>query len=71
MTTYATPYNPTTLVCSGPSADSGLESLDQVVEFMGPPTGRSAKWLAYVTDDAQAVAYSEFVFCIDDGGSTR
>jgi hypothetical protein len=59
---YATPYNPTTKKCTGPSTDSGLESLDQVAEFMGPPTRRSRRWLAYVTDDDQAIAYSDFVF---------
>jgi len=34
--------------------------------MMGPPTYRSPRWLAYVTGDDQAIAYSEFVFCIDE-----
>jgi len=66
MTIYATPYNPTTKETTGPSKDSGFESLDQVADMMGPPTHRSPRWLAYVTGDDQAIAYSEFVFCIDE-----
>lgn len=62
---YATPYNPTTKQTTGPSTDSGLESLDQVVEFMGPPTSRSPRWLAYIAADDQATAYSEFPFRLE------
>lgn len=65
MTIYATPYNPTTKEATGPSTDSGFESLDQVVCMIGVPTHRSPRWLSYITGDDQAVAYSTFPFRLE------
>lgn len=73
MTIYATPYNQATKQTTGPSTDSGFESLDQVVGMMGNPMHRSPRWLAYGSMGDEAVAYSEFVFSlrpIDDPDTT-
>lgn len=65
-TIYATPYNQATKQCTGPSTDSGFESLDQVAGMMGEPTHRSPRWVAYGGAGDEAVAYSMFVFHVDE-----
>ena len=37
MTIYATPYDPDTLLCTGPSEPAGFESLADVTLVMGEP----------------------------------
>jgi len=54
---YLTPYDPVTLL-AGESSDSGFQSLDQVVELMGPPAHRSPTWMTY----PDGIAFSQFVF---------
>lgn len=66
MTVYATPYNQADKQCTGPSTDSGFESLDQVVGMMGEPMHRASRWLAYAGAGDEAIAYSNFIFRVDD-----
>lgn len=63
MTIYATPYNNRTKKCTGPSADSGFESLDQVAAMMGEPIKTSPKMLIY-GGDTDRIVYSTFVFTL-------
>ena len=52
---YLTPYDPTTLRCTGPSVDSGFASLDDVVALMGPPVRAGRRVHTYAD-----VAFSDF-----------
>jgi len=63
MTIYITPYDVATLRPTSLSTDSGLESLDQVVEIMGEPTERGQRWVAY-----DEMAYSEIPFYLGECG---
>lgn len=53
MTIYATPFDNDTKDSTGPSTDSGMTSIDQVVELMGPD------WL---TCSQRAVVYPGVMF---------
>lgn len=53
MIIYATPFDNDTKATTGPSTDSGMASIDQVVELMGPD------WL---TCSQRAVVYPGVMF---------
>ena len=58
MMIYATPYDRDTLKTTGLSVDSGFNSLDDVVEALGPPDHFShPRWFAY-----GETAFSDFPF---------
>lgn len=50
---YATPFDPDTLRCSGPSQAAGFESIDAVVSVMGP---------GWLTCSARLVIYGSVAF---------
>ena len=67
---YVTPFKNSTKQCSGPSTDSGFDSLDTVVATMGvPDVPRSKRMLIYGPGEDRVV-FSDFIFCIDGGGIT-
>lgn len=47
MTIYVTPFTDEPRGCTGPSTDSGFESLDAVAEAMGEPFIRRRAMLIY------------------------
>lgn len=62
---YVTPFKNSTKQCSGPSTDSGFESLEPVVAAMGPPDIETeGKTLIYGVGE-ERVIFSYFIFCID------
>lgn len=60
MTIYLTPFDPTTKQCTGPSVDSGMVSLDEVVLMMGPPEHPGRRVHTYAD-----VAFSDFVLRLE------
>lgn len=70
MTIYVTPFNNDTKQCTGASAPSGFDSLDQVATAMGDGfASRTEKTLIY-GDGCERVLFSPAVFHIDGGGIT-
>lgn len=65
---YATPFTDETRECTGPSTDSGFESLEAVAEAMGEPSARYAAMLIY-GEGNDRVVFSRVVFRIDGDGS--
>jgi len=72
MTIYATPfkYAPKNslerAVATGPSKDSGFESLDQVVELMGPDyEARTPRLVVYGPGEDRVVYSKDLTFSID------
>lgn len=65
---YATPFTVEPRECTGPSTDSGFESLEAVADAMGEPSARYAAMLIY-GDGNDRVVFSRVIFRIDDGGS--
>lgn len=59
---YATPYNPATLRCTGPSTDSGFSSLDEVPMLLGEPATTHRHMVTY---PESGVAYTDFPLNID------
>lgn len=68
MTIYATPFTDEPRECTGPSTDSGFQSLDEVVEAMGEPAKRYRAMLIY-GEGNDRVVFSRIIFRIDDDGS--
>lgn len=44
---YLTPYDTTTLACTGASTDSGFTTLDEVRQMMGEPDMAHPRMLTY------------------------
>jgi len=63
MTTYLTPYNPATEKATGPSADSGFESIAEAVACLGDD------WLTCsqrtVLYPAQGLAVTDYVLRVE------
>lgn len=70
MTIYATPFKNSTKQCSGPSTDSGFASLDDVAAAMGEPDVRRSKRVLIYGPGEDRVAFSDFIFCIDEAVNT-
>lgn len=70
MTIYATPFDPATKQCTGPSTDSGMATLDEVVMLMGPPDHAGQRVHTYT---GAGVAFSDFVLSarIDTAANLR
>lgn len=67
---YATPFRVSDKKTTGPSVDSGFTSLDQVVQFMGGDfVSQSQRVIIYGGESDSSIAYSDFVFCVDEGGN--
>lgn len=58
---YLTPFDPVTLLCTGPSTDSGFESLDQAAETMGPPVQRLRRMVQY-----HGFCFTDYVLRIEE-----
>jgi hypothetical protein len=67
MTIYATPFKNRTKKTTGPSTDSGFESLDQVVAMMGEPLKTTRQMVIY-GDMTDRIVYSTFVFTLSTHG---
>lgn len=72
-TIYATPFLASTKETTGPSVDSGFGSIDEVVTMLG----KNHLWIhqhkRMVTYDAggdNRVIYSDFIFRVDEIGTT-
>ena len=59
---YATPYDPATLRCTGPSTDSGFSTLDEVPMLLGEPATTHRHMMTYPDS---GVAYTDFPLNID------
>jgi len=70
MTIYATPFKNSTKQCSGPSTDAGFASLDDVVAAMGEPDVKRSKRVLIYGPGEDRVAFSDFIFCIDEAVNT-
>ena len=57
---YLTPFDPVTRQCTGPSVDSGMASLNEVVLLMGEPVRPGRRMHTYAD-----VAFSDFPLRID------
>jgi hypothetical protein len=66
MTIYATPFNHSTKLCTGPSTDSGLKTLKDVVNIMGEPDVKNSVSLRIYGTGEQRVVFSRLIFFIDD-----
>lgn len=69
MTIYATPFKASTKETTGPSTDSGFQSLDDVVTAMGEPEHRYKAMVIYGPGEDRVV-FSDFIFRIDEVGTT-
>lgn len=67
MTIYVTPFMATDRDPTAASVDSGFETLDQVVEAMGPPTISYPAMVIY-GEGEERVVFSRAVFRIDGPG---
>lgn len=70
MTIYVTPFNGTTKETTGPSTDSGFESIDAVVEVMGDNFVHRGPAMVIYGEGEDRVVFSKFIFCIDEPGTT-
>lgn len=68
MTIYVTPFTDEPRECTGPSTDSGFQSLDDVAVAMGAPDIRYDAMLIYGGGNDRVV-FSRFAFRIDDDGN--
>jgi hypothetical protein len=64
MTIYATPFKNSDKSFSGPSADSGFDSLASVAAALGDPTGASSNGVLVYGEGDDLIAFSAFVFCV-------
>lgn len=69
MTIYATPFKASTKETTGPSTDSGFQSLDDVVAAMGEPLKRYKAMVIYGPGEDRVV-FSKIIFRIDEPGTT-
>lgn len=69
MTIYVTPFTDEPRECTGPSTDSGFESLDAVVAAMGENYVSRSPAMVIYGDGNDRVVFSRVIFRIDDNGS--
>lgn len=67
---YATPFRASDKQTTGPSTDSGFESLDDVVTAMGEDYIKRGKRMVIYGPGEDRVVFSDFIFRIDDSGTT-
>ena len=67
---YVTPFKNSTKQCSGPSTDSGFDSLDTVAATMGAPDVPASKRMLIYGAGEDRVVFSNFIFSIDGGVTT-
>lgn len=67
---YATPFDPATKQCSGPSMPSGFDTIEGVVSCMGPALRQGPASAIYGDETAQVI-FSKAVFSIDEADSTE
>lgn len=65
---YVTPFTDEPRECTGPSTESGFQSLAEVSDAMGEPLKRYPAMLIY-GDGNDRVVFSRVVFRIDGDGS--
>lgn len=70
MTIYVTPFKNSTKQCSGPSTDSGFDSIDAVVEALGDNFVYRGKAQVIYGDGEDRVIFSKIIFRIDEVGTT-
>jgi len=68
MTIYVTAFKNSTKQCSGPSTDSGFNSLDNVIATMGEPDVPPFERMLIYGSEEDQVVFSDFIFCIDGDG---
>lgn len=61
MTIYATPYDPVKRECTGPSADSGFKTIDEVIKTMGNGYIAGNPMYLIYGDNANRVVFSNNV----------
>jgi hypothetical protein len=54
---FATPFDGSSMQCTGPSSDAGFASLEQVREVMGEPYAQGGAFLVY-GGDVERVLFS-------------
>ena len=64
---YATPFEGSgyEMQCTGPSVDSGFKSLEEVKIVMGPACVHDHPRIVM----CDQVAFSDFIFCVDESGN--
>lgn len=67
---YATPFRASDKQTTSPSTDSGFESLDDVVTAMGSEYVSRGKRMVIYGPGEDRVVFSDFIFRIDEGGTT-
>ena len=67
---YVTPFKNSTKQCSGPSTDSGFDSLDSVAGAMGAPDVPASKRMLIYGAGEDRVVFSNFIFSIDGDVTT-
>lgn len=70
MTIYVTPFKNSTKECSGPSTDSGFESIDAVIEAMGDNFVHRGPAMVIYGEGEDRVVFSKIIFRIDEPGTT-
>lgn len=68
MTIYATIYLESTKQCISASEDSGFKSLNEVEALFG---GKRYKRMLLVGEEETRIAYSDFIFHVDEADTTR
>ena len=64
---YATEYDHATALCTGSSVDSGFGSLQEVIDTFGEDDlNCEHPRMVLFQSGEHSVAYSDFVFCIDE-----
>ena len=71
MTIYATPYDEATSTPTGPSADSGFTSINQVIDTMGSEYERGNNRVVVYGRGKDQVIFSDFILHVDPAGSNR
>lgn len=72
MTIYATPFRASDLQTTGPSTDSGFESLDQVIELMGDEhIVQTPRLIVYGPGEDQIVYSRDLTFGIDEPDNSK
>jgi len=63
---YVTPFNNKTKQCTGPSTESGFDTIDEVVDTMTDFVHRRGDKTVIYGDSVDRVIFSTFIFSIDE-----
>ena len=67
MTIYATPFRTNTKQCTGPSADTGFDTIENAVKLMGKPISRpTPRYAIYGDLENRVILSRDIIFHIDD-----